>query len=60
MINFCSFPTKNNKSKNSGGMSMGTLAFDKKYIYNKLLKKKKKKTAEMLYPMEQIDRLIKV
>ena len=39
---------------------MGTLAFDKKYIYNKLLKKKKKKTAEMLYPMEQIDRLIKV
>ena len=38
---------------------MGTLAFDKKYIYNKLLKKKKK-TAEMLYPMEQIDRLIKV
>ena len=60
MINFCSFPTKNNKSKNSGGISMGTLAFDKKYIYNKLLKKKKKKTAEMLYPMEQIDRLIKV
>ena len=43
MINFCSFPTKNNKSKNSGGISMGTLAFDKKYIYNKLLKKKKKK-----------------
>ena len=37
---------------------MGTPAFNKNiYVYNNLLKKKKK-TAEMQYPMEQIDRLI--
>ena len=39
---FAVFRQKNNKSKKSGGMSMGTPAFNKNiYVYNNLLKKKK-------------------